>query len=231
MRFGQPSASRETALHAALQPLRRARDELWREKPRRIDRPWHRNAARRQRTEAEGPVIGLIADENDERPAGLPRRLHHLAHQRLAVALSLVEGIDDERAEEQPVPFADPDRRHADRTDQRPAKLGQEGKRRVVWRFLAHAKRGARVGARPEGGALQAVDGVSVGWPFKTGDDIRAHGNSAGRVSESRGVPRRAQVSAAGSARATSCAQSPAFVAKICSRFPSWRAPLPWWNH
>ena len=120
------------AAHAATMPCSPSAAPGWSsatKQPRRIDRPRHLHLSRRQRAESERPVIGLVADEDDERPAGLPRLLHGKPHQRLAVALPLVGRVDDERAEQQArsrLFSPTRDRRHAHRADQRAVALRQE---------------------------------------------------------------------------------------------------------
>ena len=83
----------------------------------RIRRCWQGDAARRRSGEAQGAVVRLIADQEDDPVARLPRGLDRHADQCLAGALSGKFAQHCERPEEKRRCPADGDRRQANRSD------------------------------------------------------------------------------------------------------------------
>src|SRR5208337_5016384 len=112
--FAQTRLSRlaSGAARLALRRIERSRLEFAIEQAGGIDRPRQADAPARNRPEAHAGVVGLVADQDHERPARRLRRLERAHHQRLADALAAEYGLDDKRSEEKRRPASDFDRRH-----------------------------------------------------------------------------------------------------------------------
>src|SRR5690606_22373749 len=125
---------------------------------RRIDRTRQLYLAARYFSETETAIIRLVADQQDDLLAGLPRRSERGLDQRHADTVRAERRLDGERTEQQGRRRADPDRRQPHRAHQQRADPRRERKRGLVRHALAQPVSAAREAAGAERALAQLLD-------------------------------------------------------------------------
>src|SRR5271157_1079117 len=92
--YASPASS---AARLALSRVERARLELAIEEARGVDRAGQSDPAGWRRLKSHAGIVGLVADQDDERPSRRLGRLERTGHERLADPLETEYRLDDER--------------------------------------------------------------------------------------------------------------------------------------